>query len=253
MSWKRFEKWLLSHQNPTHVLARLFEVSQEFPKGEINSLFRQQLERQTSEIGSNEALRQVTELAGFDYVGYIARSLRNAGFPDDQIDPLTQDVVVRLLVKPGQLIAGWDGNSPLMARFKTSVKNATINLAQQRRTRRRSIPAMSLSGDEEAAMDIPAPQPQSETLIQAFREFLREKHGQPAVDVFDERLAGGETKALIGRPRLETSYRIKQVVQVIKRAAEEFGKGDPEFLAMVRRAMEEEAETVGRRFGARMV
>lgn len=35
----------------------------------------------------------------------------------------------------------------------------------------------------------------------------------------------------------------------IKRTAEEFGAGDPEFLALVRRAMEEEKETVGKRFG----
>jgi len=33
--------------------------------------------------------------------------------------------------------------------------------------------------------------------------------------------------------------------------AEEFGKGDPEFLGMVRRALSAEAETVGRRFGAK--
>lgn len=250
MSWKRFEQWLLSHQNPTHVLARLFEVSQEFPKGEINSLFRQQLERQTSEIGSNEALRQVTELAGFDYVGYIARSLRNAGFPDDQIDPLTQDVVVRLLVKPGQLFAGWDGNSPLMARFKTSVKNATINLAQQRRTRRKSIPAMSLSGDKEAAMDIPAPQPESGTLIQAFREFLREKHGERAVQVFDQRVGGGDVKELIGNGL--TSYALKELVKRVKNAARDFAADDPGFLAMVEKAFRDEARTVGRRFAGKL-
>ncbi len=40
-------------------------------------------------------------------------------------------------------------------------------------------------------------------------------------------------------------------MQAIKKVAEEFGKGDPEFLGMVRRAMEEEAETVSRRFAGK--
>jgi hypothetical protein len=56
---------------------------------------------------------------------------------------------------------------------------------------------------------------------------------------------------LIGRPGLETSYKIKKVVQAIKKTAEEFGAGDPEFLALVRRALSAEAETVGKRFGVK--
>jgi len=39
------------------------------------------------------------------------------------------------------------------------------------------------------------------------------------------------------------------VVQAIKKTAEEFGAGDTEFLALVRRALSAEAETVGKRFG----
>lgn len=66
-----------------------------------------------------------------------------------------------------------------------------------------------------------------------------------------ERLAGGETRSLIGRPGMEASYRIKQIVQTIKKTAEEFGAGDPEFLGMVRRAISAEAETVGRRFAGK--
>jgi hypothetical protein len=37
----------------------------------------------------------------------------------------------------------------------------------------------------------------------------------------------------------------------IKKTAEDFGAGDPVFLSLVRRAMEEDRETVGKRFGVK--
>lgn len=247
MAWKHFCDWLDSRHYQLDYLLRLWEVSGEFPRGELNALMNAQVEKLIARTSDPETKRELQQAQQTDWIGYIDRSARNAGVKDHDLDPVVHDVLVRLIVQPGTLFSGWSGQ-PIMARFKLSVRNALLNHRAARMTRRKRIPSMSIHGGGEAAMDIPVRQSQSETLIQAFREFLLEKHGQAALDVFDERLAGGETKSLIGRPGLETSYKIKKVVQAIKRTAEEFGASDPEFLALVRRAMEEEAETVSRRF-----
>lgn len=165
-------------------------------------------------------------------------------------DPNAHDIVVKLLVQ-GQLFPGWDGKSPLIARFKVATTNAIVNQVQKRQTRRRRIPATSLHHDDASAMDIPAQTPTSHALIDQFRDFLRKRHGAAAVEVLDHRLNGEEVKDLIGQPGLETSYRLKQVVQAIKQAAEEFAHDEPELLSMIRRAMASEAETVTRRFSAK--
>ena len=65
----------------------LVEVSELFDRQAYNDLFRRQLERLVS---TRPDLRQQLEQAwGLDWVGYIARSLRNAGIPDHDIDGLT--------------------------------------------------------------------------------------------------------------------------------------------------------------------
>ena len=68
--------------------------------------------------------------------------------------------------------------------------------------------------------------------------------------MFDHRLAGGDSKELIGIPGIETSYKLKKIVQQIKEAAREYGSKDPEFLSMVERAFAQESETMARRFKA---
>lgn len=50
---------------------------------------------------------------------------------------------------------------------------------------------------------------------------------------------------------METIYRLKQIVQAIKQAAEEFAQDEPELLSMIRTAMASEAETVARRLSAK--
>jgi hypothetical protein len=253
MSFKFFTAWLVEHENPGYVLdlLDLIEVSGEFPKGEFNALFRQQFARRAAQVGTEEAQEQLSQLHDFDWVGYLARSLRSAGFQDADIDGNCHDIVVKLLVQ-GQLFPGWDGKSPLIARFKVATKNAIVNQVQKRQTRRRRIPATSIHHDDDnAAMDIEAPAATNHALIDQFREHLRKRYGAAAVEVLDHRLNGGETKELIGQPGLETSYRLKQIVQAIKQAAEEFSQDEPELLSMIRRAMASEAETVARRFSAK--
>ena len=249
MSYKPFDRWLGSHTDPAHVLHFLFEVSTEFPRGEINALFRQQLSQRAAQIGTAEAQQQLMQLHDFDFVGYLARSLRSAGFSDDRIDPLTQDTVVRLLVQPGQLFRGWNGEGPIIARFKVAVKNSIINMAQKTQTRRRRIPATSISRDSQAAMDIPAPKSMAQTLLDEFRAFLLDRHGEQAVQVFDQKVGGGDVKELVGNGI--TSYGIKELVKKIKVAAREFAADDPEFLGMVEKAFRDEARTVSRRFAGK--
>lgn len=254
MSFKFFTAWLVEHEDPGHILdlLDLLEVSGQFPKGEMNSLFRQQFARRVSQVGTEEAQQQLIQLHGFDFVGYIARSLRSAGFQDADIDPMAHDVVVKLLVQ-GQLFPGWDGKSPLIARFKIATKNAILNQVEKQRVRRRRIPATSIHHDDDhAAMDVPAPTPTGSALVDQFKDHLRRHYGAAAVEVLDQRLEGGEVKELIGQPGLETSYRLKQTVQAIKQAAEEFAQDEPELLNMIRRAMASEAETVARRFSGKM-
>lgn len=254
MSFKFFTEWLFDHPDPGHIidLLDLLEVSGQFPRGEFNALFRQQFARRVSQVGTEEAEQQLIQLHDFDWIGYLARSLRSAGFRDADIDPMAHDVVVKLLVQ-GQLFPGWNGKSPLIARFKTSVKNAILNQVEKQRVRSRRIPATSIHQQDDApAMDVTAPPPTSHALIDQFREFLRRSYGVAAVEVLDQRLEGGEVKELIGQPGLETSYRLKQVVQAIKQAAEEFAHDEPELLSMIRRAMTSEADTVEKRFAGKI-
>ncbi len=76
----------------------------------------------------------------FDFVGYILASLRNAGFREQQErEQAAHDLVVQLLVSPGQLFAGYNASSgPLEARFRLSVQNGIRNLLRGQRRRQRS-------------------------------------------------------------------------------------------------------------------
>lgn len=244
-----FKEWLLCQ--PNEPIGFLLEVSREFPRSAYNALFNQQLERLASQVGTSELRRQIEQAVGLDWCGYIARSLRSAGFQDHDIDPLTHEVVVRLLYKPGTLFSGWNGQ-PILPRFKLSVKNAVINLAEKRQAQRRRIPTVSASSDDGNTFpdETSGPRQQDDGVIEGFRQFLWSHLGSVAVDVLDHRLQGGETKELLGRPGLETSYRLKQTVQAIKQAASEFAAGDEAFLAMVRQAIADEAATIKRRFAA---
>lgn len=125
------------------------------------------------------------------------------------IDAMTHDVVIRLLVNPGTLFKGWDGQ-PILPRFKLSVRNAVINLAQKQQTRRRRLPAISIGKEVGMASpdEIAGPQPTgSDGMIEAFRQFLRRRYGEPVLHVFDHRLAGNEVRELIGPGT--TGYAVK--------------------------------------------
>ena len=154
-------------------------------------------------------------------------------------------MVIHLLVSPGKLISGWKKEQPLSFRMKAAVKNAAITLGQRhalRRKRMRELPA-----------DLPArAAPQDDMVIEQFRRWLRDRLGDEAVRVFDQRLEGLDTKALVGSQGM-SSYRVKSLVSAIKAAALAWGRSDPEFLSRVQRLMGEEAGTMAKRFGKKPV
>jgi hypothetical protein len=239
--WKSFPNWLINRNAEFALLLQLSEVSELFNRQAYNTLFDKGLTG-IIQRATPEQRHQLERLRVFDWVGYIDRSTRNAGFRDHELDELTQDIVVKLLVQPGQLFRGWTGQ-PLDRRFKASVKNAILNQVEKRRNRRRLLPSVSISNEFEPGQAA-ARQQSGNTLLDEFREFLRQQLGQQAVTVFDHRLEGRDTKELAGQNGM-TSYRIKLTVQAIKSAARQFG--DPSFLRMVDRAMREEERTVGKR------
>ena len=250
MTWTTFSEWLSKPDNLEHLL-HLLEVSRDFPKGAYNALFNQQLERLIAQAGSPETKAEMEQALGMDWCGYIARALRSAGFRDHDIDPMTHEVVIRLLVNPGTLFKGWDGQ-PILPRFKLSVRNAVINLAQKQQTRRRRLPAISIGNEAGMASpeEIAGPQPSvGDGMIEAFRQFLRRRYGEAVLHVFDHRLAGNEVRELIRQGM--TSYAVKEAVKQIKAAASEFAADDPELASMIDRAFRSEAETVARRFSAK--
>jgi hypothetical protein len=132
------------------------------------------------------------------------------------------------------------------------VRNAAINLAQKRQTRRRRLPAISIGKEAGMASPEEIAGPQSsggDGMIEAFRQFLRRRHGEAVLHVFDHRLAGNEVRELIGPGT--TVYAVKEAVKQIKAAAREFAANDPELASMIDRAFRSEAETVARRFSAK--
>src|SRR5688572_1222607 len=104
-----FRTWL-SHE--LQLLA-LLEVSSLFDRRAYNGLFEKEARRLVQQHPEQERL--IVPALSLDWIGYIAKSLRNAGFRDHDVDPLAHDVVVKLLVSPGGLFRKWDGQ-PLDAR-----------------------------------------------------------------------------------------------------------------------------------------
>ena len=80
---------------------------------------------------------------------------------------------------------------------------------------------------------------------------MRRRLGTLGVAVLDTRLAGEETKSLIGSPALGSPGRwiIRQVVPQVKELAHEYARslGDPELLRRVEKAMASESDTIQKR------
>jgi hypothetical protein len=233
-----FLKKRLLYTNTSEFLS---EVSQYFPREEINTLFHREIEKllATKHL-SQEVRTDLEQLLDRDWVAYIDRSLRRAAFKDPDLDHLVQDLVVKLIVT-GNLFSGWKGESSFQARFLVAIRNAISTLLKKKQ--------VSMTRSHELPSDSPGKIEQdTDSLVEEFRDYLRREVGPVAVTVLDHRLAAMDTKELIGQQGIETSYRLKRIVQEIKEAARRFAAGNPEFHHMVTMAFEKEARTMERRF-----
>jgi hypothetical protein len=244
-----FKCWLFSREPACREpLSSVHEVSSHFDRRRFNDLFDGEVRRLTQSHSGHDT--RLFPSVCIDWVGYIARSLRNAGFRDHDIDALTQEIVVKLLVSPGGLFKNWDGQ-PIEGRFKVAVRNAVLNLVEKRRNWQR-FPTISIG--KEVGMASPEEiatrqQSSGHAMIEAFRQFLRLHHGEVVLQVFDHRFGGGDVKKLVSAGL--SSYAIKEAVKRIKAAGREFAADDPELAAMIDRAFRSEAETMARRFSAK--
>lgn len=252
-----FRAWILQHHAPICGTV-LKEVSDYFPKKHINQLFDNDLRQAVRTALANgyefhgvdqeggisfrapSQIRQSFEaLHGMDFVGYISRSLRNAGVPKHDLDEEASHIALQLL--RGRLFTGWNGQTPLEARFRVAVRNAVSNVRRRRRN----------GGRVESLEDTPglAHRPtENDRSLEEFKRYVQGRLGDEAVRVLQHLLDGGEAKELVGKDGL-TSYRVKKLVRDLKEALVAYGADDPEFAWRLKRAITAERSTLQKRFG----
>jgi hypothetical protein len=238
---------------------RLIETYYSFDPAQYNRLFDEELGKVIARTSDPEHRKILERMRGFDWIAYIAASVRRSGYSDyREGQEKIHDVVVKLLT--GKLFRGFDQRTsgPIDLRFKRSVANAIKNLVEKDRNRRHYLPTVSIQQEFEpggvTADDLPArssPAHDHEKVIEGFRKLLRSRLGDLAVTIFDLRLGGGETKSLVDSPALGSPGKcvVKRIVQQIKKLAEEYAAslGDSTLLRRIERAMADEAATVQKR------
>ena len=182
-------------------LSRLTETYFSFNAAQYNQLFADELQRLS--VSSPEHRQALERLGGFNWTGYIAASLRNAGYRDQrEIHERTHDIVVKLLT--GGLFRDYDErqHGPLDLRFKRSVANAVRNMVEKQRNARRLLPTVSIG--QEMGDDLPDRMADDgeEKVIEDFHQLVRHRLGELGIAVLDNRLAGEEMKSLVGREDL---------------------------------------------------
>jgi hypothetical protein len=232
-------------------LCPLDETYFTFDPKEYNELFDKELEKVVTRTSDAKHRQALESMRGFGWVGYIAAAVRGAGYRDQrEIQERTHDVTVKLLT--GKLFRGFDEKTsgPMDLRFKNSVGNAIRNLVEKEKNRRHYLPTVPIDQEGEPS-GMAGSNDSGEKVIRDFRRLVRRRLGQLGVAVLDMRLAGGETKSLVGCPALGSpgKWGVKRAVQQLKQLAGEYAAavGDPGFLRDIERAMEREQETVAKR------
>ena len=231
---------------------RLLETYFSFDPQEYNELFDQELQRVIART-SDPAHRQALEgMRGFNWMGYVAASVRHAGFHDQRdVQERAHDVAVKLLM--GTLFRGFDErvSGPMDLRFRRSVGNAVRNMVELERNRRRLLPTVPIDQDAEPASVTSDDDGGDERVIRDFRRLVRRRLGDIGVAVLDVRLRGGETKSLVGSVSLGSpgKWGVKRAVQQLKELAREYAAslGDSELLRRIEKAMASEEETIEKR------
>lgn len=237
------------------VRLRLIETYFSFDPAEYNRVFEDELAKVIRRVSDPAHRAALDRMQGFNWVGYIAAAIRQAGWRDQrEIQERTHDLVTKLLI--GTLFRGFNEkvSGPMDLRFKRSVGNGVRNLAEKERNRRRHLPSVPIGQEFEpggiTADELPGRRDSGdEKVIEDFRQLVRSRMGQMGLAVFDARMAGQEMKALAAMPEFGGKNRLKRIVQQIKGLATEFAQalGDPEFVRGIARAMEREGATVAKR------
>ena len=242
-----FQEWL----SQLRLLRLLQETWFTFDPAEYDRLFDEELQKvltRTTDPAHREALNR---MRGFHWMSYVAAALRHAGWRDQrEVQERSHDLAVQLLT--GKLFTGFDErrSGPFDLRFRASVRNAIVNMAQKEQNRRRLLPTVPIQPEFEPGR-YSRTDDDDEKVIQDFRRLVRRRLGELALAVLDARLGGEQTKSLVGRFEFGSPDKnvIKRVVQGVKALAREYALwlGDPDFLRMVERAMASESETIRKR------
>jgi hypothetical protein len=232
------------------TLLGLLEHAEYFDPQAYNSVFEGELEKLLHRLPDVGARQGAMAMGSFDWGGYLVRSLAGAGFRDDDaLQEAFHSIVIKLLVQPGRLFAGWEPqrHGPLEKRFRRSVWNAIRNLAEKSRNRRKWMVAADPAAMAER---VPGRQPYSD-LIDQFRQMVSQRLGRVALAILDTKLAGEQVKNLVGRAEFGTpsAFSLKRETRAIKELARQFARqtGDLTFGNMVSRALEREAATAEKR------
>jgi len=229
---------------------RLVETYFSFDPAQYNGLFSDELARLSA--SSSDHREALYRMRGFNWVGYVAKSLRNAGYRDQrEVAEGTHDIVVKMLT--GGLFRDYDEgrHGPFDLRFKRSVANAVKNMVEKDRNRRRFMPTVPI--DQDKGDDLPDRDAteDDERLTDDFRRLVRDRLGSLGIAVFNARVQGEEMKSLVGRADLGSPgrFQVKTIVQQIKALAHEYAQrfGGPAFLHDIDRAMGREDATVQKR------
>ena len=242
-----FYEWVAQ----VRLLRLLSESYVTFDPKQYNDLFDQEL-AQVIVRTHDPAHRQILErMRRFGWIAYIAASVRNAGYHDYRArQEVVHEVVVKLLT--GTLFRGFDDqkSGPMDLRFKRSVANAIKNLVEKEKNRRHYLPTVPIQQEAEPSGMTPEDSG-GEKVVNGFRRLIKRRLGQLGVAVLDVRLAGGETKSLVGCPDLGSpgKWGVKRAVQQIKQLAREYAAslGDSELLRRIEKAMSRGDETVEKR------
>lgn len=208
----------------------------------FNDVFRRQLAELLPTVADGGRRASLEAMQDTDFIGYILAALRNAGFADQQErEQAAHDVVVYLLVQPGQLFTGYDAatNGPMEGRFRLAVQNAVRNLLRTRRRRQPASRAVSIgyAAGEVPADAIPDRHRNDDEVLAAFRDFLRREVGEDAVRLLDQRLDGVSLRQLAGHQGFGSGWALRRLMRQVREAALAFARrqGDDEFLHAIER------------------
>lgn len=205
-------------QHPIAAPRRIREVSEYFPRAQLNGLWKKMVADLLAADHplSAEAKNELQRMKSMDVVAYIDKTLRRAGFQDPDLDNHVQDILIKMLVT-GTLFTNFRQGS-FRARFLVSLKNAVRTLIKKK---------SQLSRHLELVDDLPSSHHSAASVDDEFRQYVLDHLGQSALDVLDHRISGGETKEMVGSsPALSTAYAVKQAVRSLKKAWERYSRSN---------------------------